>query len=82
MEHTEVNNPNAVDYAHITYKAQAEIIRLVQLSNSRQSKTESPEIYREWAYGAFLFWKSLAGSNARPGDVLRLEMLATGESPI
>lgn len=71
---------NGIDYQAITEFAKAEILRLVTLSTSLKGNGESPEIYRDWAYGAFLFWKSLAGKNATPSDVLKLEMLATGET--
>lgn len=69
-----------MNYEEITQKAKTEIIRLNVLVKARNGTTENPEIYRDWAYGAFLFWKALAGENALPGDVLHLEMLATGEA--
>ena len=70
------------DYSELTQKAKLEIIRLNELAKSRNSNTETPEIYREWAYGVFLFWKSLAGSQTTPTDLIGLEMLATGEQQI
>lgn len=80
MKQTTSVSAITVDYAALTQKAKAEIIRLNEQAKSRNSNTETPEIYREWAYGVFLFWKKLAGENAMPRDVLQLEMLATGET--
>lgn len=70
---------SGINYQALTELAKAEIVRLIQLSESLKGNGESPEIYRDWAYGAFLFWKGIAGKNAVPSDVLHLEMLATGE---
>lgn len=80
MKKTLTSYPIGINYQALTESAKAEILRLVQLSSSLKGNGESPEIYRDWAYGAFLFWKALAGENALPGDVLHLEMLATGEA--
>lgn len=71
---------SGVDYRTITELAKAEILRLIALSTSLKGNGENPEIYRDWAYGAFLFWKSIAGTSATRSDVLKLEMLATGEA--
>lgn len=79
MKQTNTSCDNGINYQELTELAKAEIVRLVQLSDSLKGNGESPEIYRDWAYGAFLFWKMLAGKNTVPGDVLHLEMLATGE---
>lgn len=72
----------SIDYLLLTNAAKKEICRLVTLRKSIQTNRDNPEIYSEWAYGVFLFWKNLAGSNAIPTDLLNLEMLATGEQQI
>lgn len=80
MNQNSITSAITGNYSELTKKAKAEIIRLNDLAKSRNSNTETPEIYREWAYGVFLFWKKLAGENAIPSDALHLEMLATGET--
>nr|WP_324259023.1 hypothetical protein [Cellvibrio fontiphilus] len=79
MNHNKNTLAITSDYTSLTESAKAEINRLNEFAKARNDVTDSPEIYREWAYGVFLFWKKLAGANATPADVLHLETLATGE---
>jgi hypothetical protein len=82
MKHISQVTTITSDYINLNQSAQSEIIRLNEFGKLRNSSTDNPEIYREWAYGVFLFWKKLAGDNATPTDLLSLEMLATGEQQI
>jgi spermidine synthase len=81
-EHTNKTSDTSIDYLSLTHAAKKEISRLVALSKSIQTNRDNPEIYSEWAYGVFLFWKNLAGRQVTPADLLGLEMLATGEQQI
>lgn len=67
-------------YTKITQTIRDEIHRLISKSRNK-TPDENGEIYREWAYGAFLAWKAIAGASATAGDEKLLEALATGEQP-
>lgn len=67
-------------YTKITQTIRDEIQRLVEKSREK-SLDENGEIYREWAYGAFLAWRLIVGDNAKAGDAKLLEAFATGEQP-
>lgn len=69
-------------YQTITQATQEEITRLT--SKGREQKAlgqDNTELYREWAYGAFLLWKKLVGQHGRTSDALYLENLANSEMP-
>ncbi|WP_039917608.1 hypothetical protein [Cellvibrio mixtus] len=67
-------------YTKITQTIRDEIQRLVEKSREKPLN-ENGEIYREWAYGAFLAWQLIVGNNAKAGDAKLLESIATGEQP-
>lgn len=71
---------DADSYSKITQTIRTEIQRLVEKSREKLPN-ENGEIYREWAYGAFLAWKAITGTHATAGDEKLLEAMATGEQP-
>ncbi|WP_039918731.1 P-loop NTPase family protein [Cellvibrio mixtus] len=68
------------DYPRTTELICDEIKRLINKSREKPAD-ENGEIYREWAYGAFLAWRLIVGDNAKSGDAKLLESIATGEQP-
>lgn len=67
-------------YTKITQTVRDQIQDYVNKSHQK-SLGKNREIYREWAYGAFLAWKLITGDNATAGDAALLEAMATGEQP-
>jgi nucleoside-triphosphatase THEP1 len=80
LEKTSKPEKKLGSYTEITQTIRDEIQRLAEKSR-KKPLDENGEIYREWAYGAFLAWQLIVGDNAKAGDAKLLESIATGEQP-
>lgn len=68
--------PVSISYSLVTQLVRDEIQRLADKYRG-QHPEEDAEIYLDWAYGVYLGWKAIVGTNASIDDAKQLEALAT-----